>query len=102
MIGAAMKRSKFTTREGLVMLLGVTLILVVMLWLMLSGIVHTLTGACLFLLLCPLLRIATGRLRGSLPVGRAATRVVVLSDRTLRRSRPIPLGNIYMSDLLRG
>jgi hypothetical protein len=35
-----MKRSKFKTREGLVMLLGVTLILVVMLWLMLSGIVH--------------------------------------------------------------
>jgi hypothetical protein len=37
---AAMKRSKFTTREGLVMLLGVTLVLIVMLWLMLSGIVH--------------------------------------------------------------
>jgi hypothetical protein len=35
-----MKRSKFTTREGLIMLLRVTLILVVMLWLMLSGIVH--------------------------------------------------------------
>ena len=35
-----MKRSKFTTREGLVMLLGVTLILVVMLWLILSGIVQ--------------------------------------------------------------
>ena len=35
-----MKRSKFTTRERLVMLLGVTLILVVMLWLMLSGIVQ--------------------------------------------------------------
>jgi|GEM_PF-1240719 len=38
--GGAMKRSKFTTRERLVMLLGVTLILVVMLWLMLSGIVQ--------------------------------------------------------------
>jgi len=28
-----MKRSKFTTREGLVMLLGVALALIVMLWL---------------------------------------------------------------------
>jgi hypothetical protein len=28
-----MKRSKFTTREGLVMLLGVALVLIVMLWL---------------------------------------------------------------------
>ena len=36
----AMKRSKFTTREGLVMLLGVTLVLIVMLWLILSGIVQ--------------------------------------------------------------
>jgi len=35
-----MKRSKFTTREGLVMLLGLTAVLIVMLWLMLSGIVH--------------------------------------------------------------
>ena len=35
-----MKRSKFTTREGLVMLLGITLVLIVMLWLMVSGIVH--------------------------------------------------------------
>jgi hypothetical protein len=29
----AMKRSKFTVREGLVMLLGVALVLIVMLWL---------------------------------------------------------------------
>jgi hypothetical protein len=36
----AMKRSKFTTKDGLVMLLGITLTLVLMLWLMLSGIVH--------------------------------------------------------------
>ena len=35
-----MKRSKFTTKDGLVMLLGITLTLVLMLWLMLSGIVH--------------------------------------------------------------
>jgi len=35
-----MKRSKFTVREGLVMLLGVTLLLLVMLWLILSGIVQ--------------------------------------------------------------
>jgi hypothetical protein len=35
-----MKRSKFTLRERLLMLLGVTLILVVMLWLILSGIVQ--------------------------------------------------------------
>lgn len=35
-----MKRSKFTVREGLVMLLGVTLMLIVMLWLMVSGIEH--------------------------------------------------------------
>ena len=35
-----MKRSKFTTREGLVMILGVTLISIVMLWLILSGIVR--------------------------------------------------------------
>jgi len=34
-----MKRSKFTTREGLVMLLGVTLVFMVILWLFLSGIV---------------------------------------------------------------
>jgi hypothetical protein len=34
-----MKRSTFTTREGLVMLLGVALVLIVMLWLILSGIV---------------------------------------------------------------
>jgi len=33
-----MKRSKFTVREGLVMLLGVALVLIVMLWLILSGI----------------------------------------------------------------
>jgi hypothetical protein len=35
-----MKRSKFTMREGLVMLLGVALVLIVMLWLILSGIVQ--------------------------------------------------------------
>jgi len=35
-----MKRSKFTMREGLVMLLGVALVLVVMLWLILSGILQ--------------------------------------------------------------
>jgi hypothetical protein len=35
-----MKRSKFTTWEGLVMLLGVTLMSIVILWLMLSGIVR--------------------------------------------------------------
>jgi hypothetical protein len=36
----AMKRSKFTVREGLVMLFGVALVLIVMLWLILSGIVQ--------------------------------------------------------------
>jgi len=35
-----MKRSKFTMREGLVMLLGVALVLVVILWLILSGILQ--------------------------------------------------------------
>jgi hypothetical protein len=35
-----MKRSTFTTREGLVMLLGVAVVLMVMLWLILSGIVQ--------------------------------------------------------------
>jgi len=35
-----MKRSKFTVREGLIMLLGVTLMLILMLWLILSGIVQ--------------------------------------------------------------
>ena len=35
-----MKRSTFTTPEGLVMLLGVTFILIVMLWLILSDIVQ--------------------------------------------------------------
>jgi hypothetical protein len=35
-----MKWSKFTTREGLVMLLGVALVLIMMLWLILSGIVQ--------------------------------------------------------------
>jgi hypothetical protein len=34
------KRSTFTTREGLVMLCGLTLMLIVMLWLILSGIVR--------------------------------------------------------------
>jgi len=35
-----MKRSKFTTQEGLFMLLGVAFILIVMLWLILSGVVQ--------------------------------------------------------------
>jgi hypothetical protein len=35
-----MKQSKFTSRQGLVMLLGLTLMLVVMLWLVLSGILQ--------------------------------------------------------------
>jgi hypothetical protein len=35
-----MRRSKFTTRGGLVMLLGVTLVLIVMLWVILAGIVR--------------------------------------------------------------
>ena len=35
-----MKRSKFTTREGLGMILGVTLMLIAILWLILSGIVR--------------------------------------------------------------
>jgi hypothetical protein len=35
-----MKRSKFTTREGLIMLLGIALVLIAMLWLILSGIVQ--------------------------------------------------------------
>jgi hypothetical protein len=35
-----MKRSKFTSRQGLVMLLGLTLMFVVMLWLVLSGIMQ--------------------------------------------------------------
>jgi hypothetical protein len=35
-----MKRSKFTTQEGLVILLGVILICLVLLWLILSGIVQ--------------------------------------------------------------
>jgi len=35
-----MKRSKFTTHEGIVMLLGVALVLIAMLWLILSGIVQ--------------------------------------------------------------
>jgi hypothetical protein len=35
-----MKRSKFTTREGLVMILGVTLMSILILWLFLSGIVR--------------------------------------------------------------
>jgi hypothetical protein len=35
-----MKRLTFTTREGLVMLLGVAVALIVMLWLILSGIVQ--------------------------------------------------------------
>jgi hypothetical protein len=34
------KRSSFTTREGLVMLFGLTLMLIVMLWLILSGVVR--------------------------------------------------------------
>ena len=35
-----MRRSKFTPREGLVMLLGVALVVIVMLWLIQSGIVQ--------------------------------------------------------------
>lgn len=35
-----MKRSKFTVREGPIMLLGVTLVLIVMLWLIVPGIVQ--------------------------------------------------------------
>jgi hypothetical protein len=35
-----MKRSKFTTREGLVMLFGLTLMSIVMLWLVLAGILR--------------------------------------------------------------
>jgi hypothetical protein len=35
-----MKRSRFTTRDGIIMLLGLSLILGVMLWLMLSGIIR--------------------------------------------------------------
>jgi hypothetical protein len=35
-----MKRSKFTTRDGLVMLLGIGVVLIVMLWVILSGIVQ--------------------------------------------------------------
>ena len=35
-----MKKSKFTAREGLVILFGVALVLIVMLWLILSGIVQ--------------------------------------------------------------
>jgi hypothetical protein len=35
-----MKRSKFTTREGLIMLLGLTLMCIVMLWLIVSGILQ--------------------------------------------------------------
>ena len=36
-----MRRSKFTTRDGLAMLLGVTLVLIVMLRVILSGILRT-------------------------------------------------------------
>jgi hypothetical protein len=35
-----MKRSKFTSRQGLVMLFGLTLMFLVMLWLALSGILQ--------------------------------------------------------------
>jgi hypothetical protein len=35
-----MKRSKFTLRDGLVILLGITLASIVMMWVMLSGAVH--------------------------------------------------------------
>jgi hypothetical protein len=42
MIGSGgMKQSKFTTRDGVVMLLGIALVLIVMMWLILSGIVPT-------------------------------------------------------------
>jgi predicted nucleic acid-binding Zn ribbon protein len=35
-----MKQSKFKTRDGLIMLFGLTVIFAVMMWLMLSGIVR--------------------------------------------------------------
>ena len=35
-----MKRSNFTTREGLVMLFGLTLVFLAILWLILSGILQ--------------------------------------------------------------
>lgn len=35
-----MKRAKFTTREGLVMLLGLTVAFIIMMWLVLSGILQ--------------------------------------------------------------
>jgi hypothetical protein len=35
-----MKRSKFTTREGLVMLFGLTVAFIVMMWLVLSGVLQ--------------------------------------------------------------
>jgi predicted nucleic acid-binding Zn ribbon protein len=35
-----MKRSRFTTRDGLIMLFGLSLIFAVMMWLMLSGILR--------------------------------------------------------------
>ena len=35
-----MKQSKFTKREGWVMLLGLTLMFIIILWLMLSGILQ--------------------------------------------------------------
>jgi fumarate reductase subunit D len=38
--GVAMKRSKLSTREGLVMLFGIALMFMLMLWLFLSGIVR--------------------------------------------------------------
>lgn len=36
----AMKRANFTTREGLVMLLGLTVAFIVMMWLVLAGILQ--------------------------------------------------------------
>lgn len=36
----AMKRANFTTREGLVMLLGLTVVFIVMMWLVLAGILQ--------------------------------------------------------------
>jgi hypothetical protein len=35
-----MKRSKFTTRDGLIMLLSLTLVFSLMMWLMLAGVLR--------------------------------------------------------------
>ena len=36
----AMKRAKFTTRDGMVMLFGLTIAFIVMMWLVLSGVLQ--------------------------------------------------------------